>query len=208
MTTSPYRSLERQIAAADAGTFRARWEYGRRLLCDPSATTPDGKLRPGKTAELVEAAAREDVDLAEEEIRDRVDAGRAYPRESQIRRARALYGTWDALAAAGFPECEAEPGEQDYDPRTAAERVRQAERQLALGEPDQLTLFELFPGDRYSEVSTLADLAKYVAENEDINQRFRDRNEKRAKYLASLVKAADGDMSRTWAEAQRALDGA
>jgi hypothetical protein len=207
VSTSPYRSLERQIAAADAGTFRARWEYGRRLLCDPSATTPDGKLRPGKTAELVEAAAREDVDLAEEEIRDRVDAGRAYPRESQIRRARALYGTWDALTAAGFPECEAEPGEQDYDPRTAAERVRQAERQLALGEPDQLTLFELFPSDRYSEVSTLADLAKYVAENEDINQRFRDRNEKRAKYLASLVKAADGDMSKTWAEAQRALDG-
>jgi hypothetical protein len=206
MSASPYRSLERQIAANDAGTIYRRWEYGRRLLCDPSATTPDGKLRPGKTAELVEAAAREGVTLTEEEIRDRVDAARAYECESQILTAREAWDDWAALRNAGFPHYDQEPGEKSYDPRTAAEKVRQAEKQLALGEPDQLTLFKLFPGDQFSELSTLADLAKYAAESEDITRRFVDRNQKRAEYLTRLVKAAGGDMSKTWAEAQAVLD--
>ena len=206
--TSPYRKIERDIAAADAGTVRSRWEYGRRLLCDPSATTPAGELRPGKMAELVEAAHRAGVRLTEEEILARLAAARAYPAESQIRRARATYGTWEALTEAQFPEFEADPGEQDYDPRTDAERARQAERQLALGEPDQLALFELFPEDRFSELSTLADLAKYAAESAEITERFARKDRERAEYLASLAEAVDGDMSATWAEAQAALDGA
>jgi hypothetical protein len=206
VTFSSYRSLERQIAAADAGTIYQRWEYGRRLVCDSSATTPAGDLRPGKMAELVEAASRAGVRLSEEEILGRLQAARAYPCESQIRRALSACGAWDALIDAGFPEHEAEPGEQPHDPRTAAEKVRQAERQLALGEPDQLALFSLFPEDRFSELSTLADLAKYAAESADITRRFFDRNQRRAEYLASLVKAANGDMSKTWAEAQAALD--
>jgi hypothetical protein len=206
--TSPYRRIEKAIAAADAGTVWERWLYGRRLLCDPSATDSNGDLRAGKMAELVEAASRAGVHLTEGEILARLEAARAYPRESQIRRARAVFGAWDALTGAGFPECEADPGEQPYDPRTATERLRQVQRQLALGEPDQLTLFELFPEDRYSELSTLADLAKYAAESEDITRRFVDRNEKRAAYLASLARVVNGDMSRTWAEAQAALDAA
>lgn len=207
--TSPYRRIEREIAAADAGTVRSRWEYGRRLLCDPSATTPAGELRPGKMAELVEAAHRAGVRLTEEEILARLAAARAYPAESQIRRARAAYGTWEALAAVEFPEeFEAEPGEQLYDPRTTAERAQQAERQLALGEPDQLALFELFPQDRFSELSTLADLAKYAAESTEMTERFARKDRERAEYLASLIGAADGDMSKTWAEAQAALDAA
>jgi len=201
--TSPYRRIERDIAAHDAGTVRGRWEYGRRLLCDPSATD-NGNLRPGKLAELIEAAHRAGVRLAEEEILDRLAAARAYPAESQIKRARAVYGTWEALSEAEFPEFGSD-GEQDYDPRTVAERAQQAERQLSLGEPDQLTLFELFPGDRFSELSTLADLAKYAAESADMTRRFHDRDRKRAEYLAALLAAVGDDDSKTWAEAQAAL---
>lgn len=205
MTASPYRRLERDIAAADAGTLRGRWEYGRRLLCDPSATTPSGELRPGKLAELVEAAHRAGVHLTEDEILARLKAARAYPCESQVRAARAACSTWEALAEAGFPQYEAEPGDQPYDPRTAAERVQQAERQMLLGEPDQLTLFALFPEDRFSEFSTLEDLAKYAAESAEITERFARRDRERAEYLARLSSAADGDMSATWAEAQALL---
>lgn len=204
--TSPYRRIEKAIAAADAGTVWERWLYGRRLLCDPSATTPAGELRPGKMAELVEAAHRAGVRLSEDEILARLAAAQAYPAESQIRRARAAYGTWEALTEAQFPEFEADAGEQPYDPRTAAERAQQAERQLALGEPDQLALFDLFPSDRYSELSTLAELAKFAAECAETTERFAARDRKRAEYLAALVGAAEGDMSKTWADAQAALD--
>jgi hypothetical protein len=205
-TRSPYGRIEKSIAAHDAGTVYERWLYGRRLVCDPSATDQAGSLRPGKLAELVEAASRAGVRLSEEEILGRLRAARAYPAESQIRRALAACGAWDVLTELGFPEYDAEPGELPYDPRTAGEKLQQAERQLALGEPDQLALFELFPEDRFSELSSLADLAKYAAESADITRRFRDRDDRRAGYLASLVDAADGDMSATWAEAQAALD--
>jgi hypothetical protein len=203
--TSPYRRIEKAIAAADAGSVWERWAYGRRLLCDPSATD-NGSLRPGKLAELIEAAHRAGVRLAEEEILDRLAAGLRYPAESQIRRARAMYGTWEALAAAEFPEFEADPGEQDYDPRTAAERAQQAERQLALGEPDQLTLFTLFPDDQFSEMSTIGELRKYAAEMAAWTQRQAGKDTARLAYVSALADAVGGDESKTWAEAQAALD--
>jgi len=204
--TSPYRRIEKAIAAADAGSVWERWLYGRRLLCDPSATD-NGSLRPGKMAELVEAAHRAGgIRLAEEEILDRLAAARSYPRESQIRRARAVYGTWEALSEAEFPEFEADPGEQPYDPRTAAERAQQAERQLALGEPDQLTLFTLFPDDQFSEMSTIGELRKYAAEMAAWTQRQAGKDAARLAYVSALADAVGGDESKTWAEAQAALD--
>lgn len=208
MTASPYRTLEKSIAAADAGTIHARWEYGRRLLCDPSATTPDGNLRPGKMADLTESAHRAGVRLSEEEILVRLKAARAYPCESQIRRALAACGTWDVLAISEFPELAPEAGEEPYDPRTAGEKARQAERQLALGEPDQLALFSLFPEDRFTELSTLADLAKYAAESAEMTARFARKDRERADYLNALLSAVDGDEGATWAQAQAALDAA
>jgi hypothetical protein len=208
VTASPYRSLERQIAAHDAGTIYDRWAYGRRLVCDPSATTPSGDLRPGKMTELVDAAHRAGVRLSEEEILGRLRAATAYPCESQIARARAKCGTWEALIEAAFPECEADPGEQPYDPRTAAEKARQAERQLALGEPDQLSLFRLFPDDQFSELSTIAELRKYAAEMAAWTERQARKDADRLAYVSALADAVGGDESKTWAEAQAALDSA
>lgn len=203
---SPYRPIEKAIAASDSGTAWNRWLYGRRLLCDPSATDRDGNLRPGKMAELIEAAARVGVKLAEAEILARLRAARAYPCESQVRAAIDCAGTWDVLVETGFQPHEAQPGEEPYDPRTAAEQLQQAERQLALGEPDQMTLFELFPSDRYTPLSTLGELAKFAAECAETTERFAARDRKRAEYLAALLDAAGGNESATWAEAQAALD--
>lgn len=201
-----YRQTEKAIAAADHATIWQRWDYARRLLCDPSATTPDGILRPGKMAELVDEAAKAGVKLTEAEIEQRLAAGRAYKCESQILDAGREHGTWSDLEDAGFPEFPAAPGEKPYDPRSAAQRAQQAERQLALGEPDQGVLFQLFPDDRFDALSTLEELAKWAAESESITRRFQDRDRKRAEYLARLADAVDGDMGRTWAEAQAALD--
>ncbi len=41
-----------------------------------------------------------------------------------------------------------------------------------------------------------------------MTERFARKDRERAEYLASLVDAVDGDMSKTWAEAQAALDAA
>jgi len=201
-----YGRLERSIVAADAGTVRQRWEYGRRLLCDPSATTPGGELRPGKLAALVDAAHRAGVTLTGEEIGFRLAAGLAYPAESQIAAARGAHETWAALCEAGFPGYEAEPGEGPYDPRTAAERLRQSEKQLALDDPDQLVLWELFDSDQFSELSTLAELRKYAEEMARWTARQQAADERRLAYLRQLLDAVGGDEAATWAQAQAALD--
>jgi hypothetical protein len=203
---SAYTRLEKAIAAADAGTIRQRWEYGRRLLCDPSATTDAGNLRHGKLAELIDAASRAGVPLSDREIRYRLEAGRAYPCESQIGRARADFSTWNALRDARFPAYDADPGEQPYDPRSLAEKVGQTEKQLALGEPDQLALFEYFPSDLFSELSTLGELRKYQAEMAEWTERQARRDAERLAYVEALSAAVGGDESKTWAEAQAALD--
>lgn len=202
-----YGRQERAIAAADTGTMRERWEYGRRLACDPAATDRDGNLRPGAMDRLIIIAKRRGVHLTEEEITARLNAGLAYPAESQIRDARRDHETWAALCEAGFPPTEAEPGDQPYDPRGAAERARAVDRQLALGEPRPGQL-ALFPDDRFDTLSTLAEMLKYSAENADWTERQARKDRERAAYLGDLLAAVGGDKSKTWAEAQAALDAA
>ncbi len=202
-----YGRQEKAIAAADISTTRERWEYGRRLACDPLATAPDGTLRDGVMESLITAARRRGVHLTEEEISDRLNAGLAYPCESQIRGARRDSGSWAALCEAGFPPIEAEPGDQPYDPRGAAERARAVDRQLALGEPGPEQL-ALFPDDRFGTLSTLAEMRKYAEENDAWAKRQGAAAEKRLRYVDELSEAVGGDESKTWEEAQAALDAA
>ncbi|HMH90785.1 MAG TPA: hypothetical protein VK586_06820 [Streptosporangiaceae bacterium] len=202
-----YGRQEKAIAAADISTTRERWEYGRRLACDPLATDRDGTLRDGVMGSLITAARRRGVTLTVEEIADRLAAGIAYPCESQIRGARRDFGSWAALAAAGFPEAGAEPGDQPYDPRGAAEKARAVDRQLALGEPDADQL-ALFPDDRYDVLSTLAELRKYAEDSDARTRRHAAKDAERLDYLNQLSEAVDGDESKTWEEAQAALDAA
>lgn len=199
-----YSRQEKAIAAADISTTRERWDYGRRLACDRAATDKDGNLRDGVMDSLITTARRRGVTLTEEEILHRLAAGTAYPCESQIRAARRNFENWAALCDAGFPEFEAEPGEQPYDPRGAAERARAVDRQLALGEPGPEQL-ALFPDDRFDTLSTLAEMLKYSAENAEWTERQARKDRERAAYLGDLLAAVGGDKSKTWAEAQAAL---
>jgi hypothetical protein len=206
---SAYGRYERAIRAADAGTIRQRWEYGRRLLCDPAATTPDGNLRHGVIADLITEAHKAGRKLSDREIRYRMEAGRAYPYESQIRHLGADFDSWRALRDAGFPAlCDPEPGEKPFDPRGLAEKARSVDRQLALGQPDpdQLPLFEFFPDDRYDALSTLADLRKYAEESADRTARHARKDTERFEYLRRLLSAVNGNEEATWEEAQAALD--
>lgn len=207
-TFAAYGRYERAIAAADAGSLRRRWEYGRRLLCDPLATTPDGNLRNGVIAALIGAAHKRGQKLSEREIRYRIRAGRTYPCESQIRHICAGFESWGALRAADFPAVDAEPGEEPCDPRGLAEKARAVDRQLVLGEadPEQLALFEYFPEDRYDELSTLADLRKYAEESDARTVRHARKDRERFEYLDQLLSAVDGDENATWEQAQAALD--
>lgn len=201
-----YGRQERAIAAADTGTLQERWDYGRRLACDPLATAPDGTLRPGVMDSLIIAARKRGVRLTETEITDRLAAGLAYPCESQIKGARTRYETWAALCDAGFPAISPEPGEDPYDPRGAAEKARAVDRQLALGEPGPEQL-ALFPDDRFDTLSTLADLRKYAEDSDARTKRHARKDAERLEYLDQLSEAVGGDESRTWEEAQAALDG-
>lgn len=203
-TYTPYTRLERAIAAADAGSIRQRWEYGRRVLCDPAVVTAGGNLRNGVMGELVAAARKAGRQLSEREIRYRLEAGRAYPCESQIRHAGAEYGTWTALRESGFPAVDAEPGDEPFDPRRDGEKARTAEKQLTLTEPDQLALFDWF-GDEFDEFATLAALRKWAQERAEWTERHVRRDAERFAYLDQLTAAVGGDESKTWAEAQTAL---
>jgi hypothetical protein len=207
---SAYGRYERAIAAADAGTMRGRWEYGRRLLCDPLATGRDGNLRPGVLDILIRAARERGVAITEAEIAERLAAGRAYPQESQIRRVLDWFETWAALTEAGFPEIGSEPGEEPYDPRGAAERAAAADRQLAFGETDpaQLALFDFFPDDRFDELSTLAELRKHAVESAERTERHARKDRGRFEYLDRLSAAVNGDESKSWEQAQAALEAA
>lgn len=209
MKYTRYLRLERNIAASDTGGIIERWRYGRRLIEDGEAVTPAGNLRHGILAGLIAVATKDGRKLSEREIRYRLQCARAYATEAEIGRASADFEYWWALISAGFPavqvplDADAEP----YDPRDADERRRDAARDLARRGEEAAGQLSLFPDDRFTELSTLAELAKYATEMAEMTERYARKDRERAEYLQSLIDAVDGDMSKTWAEAQAVLDG-
>lgn len=209
MRYARYLRYEKGIAATDTGGIRQRWEYGRALLVDDAMTTPAGNLRNGVIDGLVTDAKRAGLKLSEREIQHRLQAGKAYPAEAQITHICASYETWGALRTAGFPPVEAPEDAAPFDPRQAAERARDAARDLARHGKDgdgQIALFDYFPEERFDESATLAELAKYASEMAELTERFAQRDRERFAYLNRLIDAAGGDMNATWEEAQAALD--
>jgi len=211
MRYARYLRYEKNIAASDTGGVLERWAFGRRLLEDGDATTPAGNLKHGVLAKLIGNATVAGFKIGEREIQRRLQAARTYPTEAQIRLAVDGFGTWSDLYNAGFPPVEMPADAEPFDPRDADERARDAARELARhgerGSENQLSLFDYFPDDRFTELSTLAELAKYAAEMAELTERYRQRDEERAAYLARLISAVNGDMHATWEEAQAALDG-
>jgi len=208
MSDARYLRIEKIIAATDSGSIRTRWEYGRLLIVDDSKTTPAGNLRNGVMADLVVTSQKAGGKISEREIQYRRTAGLTYPAEAQITQILARYRNWWRLIQAGFPAIEAPADAEPYDPRTAADRARDAARDLTrhgLSGGGQLALFEHFPDARFDETSTLAELAKYAGEMKGLTERYARKDRERAEYLARLIGAVDGDMGATWEEAHAAL---
>lgn len=209
MRYARYLRYEKNIAASDTGGILERWSYGRRLLEDDTATTPAGNLKHGVLAKLIGNAGASGYKIHEREIQRRLQCGRTYQTEAQIRHAVSDFETWHDLAAAGFPAVEVSEDAEPFDPRDADEKARDAARILARnaeqGNGSQLSLFEYFPDDRFDETATLADLAKYASEMAELTERFAQRDRERFAYLNRLIAAVNGDMAATWAEADEAL---
>lgn len=204
MRANPYAKREKAIIAADLGGIRERWEYGRLLLVDDAATTPAGNLRNGVLGRLIQAAARFGRPVSRREIQLRLRAARTYPMLGQLRNAVAQYGTWHDLAAAGFPPFQAPEGERPYDPRTDRELMKAHGRSGAeiLPEPwEQTALFGRFDDD-----ATLGALQRYAEEQAGLTARFAAKSDQRLAYLAELIKAVDGDLTKTYGEARAALE--
>lgn len=213
-SSRPYITREKAISAADTGTIRERWEYGRQLLVDDARTTPAGNLRRNGVLDgLVRAALKiratrsstSRYEGMKREIQYRLQVARAYPTEGQIRHVVSDFESWHDLIAAGFPPYPAAEGERPYDPRTTREIERAHDRSGASILPEALEQRALF--ERFGDDTTLAALQRYADEQSELTARFAARCEDRHAYLDALVKAVNGDLSRTYGEARAALAG-
>lgn len=208
MRYARYRKLERQIADSDNGGIIARWRYGRRLLEDGEAMTGGGSLKRGILRALVEDARKDGRALSEREVQYRLQAARTYPSEAEVRSAAADFGAWRNLCDAGFPSVQVPLDSETgpFDPRDEDEKRRDAARELARRGEEGAGQLSLFPDDKYGEFSTLTELAKYAAEMAEMTERYARRDRERDDYLTALIDAVNGDMSKTWGDAQAALD--
>lgn len=198
-----YKRIDNAIKSSDSGGIWERWRYGRRLVCDSEMTTPNENLRDGKLEWLVQRSR-----ASRREIQYRLQAARAYPKESQLRSASAQYATWWDLIRADFPAYEGDLNERPYNPLETDELVSQAgSRGRRLLEESQYEGGGLFPVDAFGPASTLAELARYTEEMAELTGRFAARDDERRLYLDRLIKAVDGDMAATWEDAERALGG-
>jgi hypothetical protein len=216
MRVTRYLRLEKNIAASDTGGIIERWRYGRRLLMDDTATTPNGNLRHGLLARLIPEAAAAGYKLSEREIQYRLQCAKAYLTEAEIRTAGADFVDWTALREAGFPPVElppeADPGEP-HDPRDADEKwrdFRNAARQREQENPGQGALFELpmiFSHDTYSPKTPLSSLVAACDESERMTRNFIKKDEERRAYTMELIEAAGGNLGMTWYEAEARRQG-
>lgn len=100
---SPYLKLEKSIAADERGGIMHRWNYGRELM---KAKVGRKQLPHGLTTELIVDATRAGLKLSEREIQRRIKCASVYGSEAEVRQALADFGSWSALAEAGFPAVE------------------------------------------------------------------------------------------------------
>lgn len=210
-TFAAYGRLEKAIAAADAGSIRQRWEYGRRLLVDHSKTTESGNLKNAVIDKLLIAAKRQGIkNVNRREIQYRLQAARAYPSEAAIAQMYAQFENWWDVIRAGFPAVQLplDADTEPFDPRTPEEKARdagQAFDRAAEKAAGQLELFDHFKADAFDELSTIAELRKHAVEMRDWTERQLKADDRRIAYVDRMSVAVDGDESKTVAEAEAAL---
>lgn len=213
MRYTRYLRLEKNIAASDTGGITERWRFGRGLLADDKYTTPNGNLRNGARERLIAEAAIGGYKVSKSEIAYRLQCARAYETEAQLSTAREQFADWTSLREAGFPSVQI-PLDADtgpFDPRDEDERRRDAAATLdrAAGEAaGQLSLFEYFPDDQFDSLATLAELLKYAEDSDARTKRHARKDQERFAYLKQRIDAVNGDLGKTWEEAQAALEAA
>lgn len=212
MRFGEYGRIEREISASDNGTIYGRWKYGRRMLCDSEITTPNGNFRHGVMAKLIHASGGK---LSERELQYRLQVGRAYPNQSQIRNAVADFAAWRELIQAGFPAYEGEEDELPYNPLKTEELVKQHETgRERLDEESRYedggliprSEFEegaLIPRDTFPDATPMHEVDRWAEEEVELASRHGERAQKRRRYVDSLIKAVGGDLNATLGEAER-----
>lgn len=227
MRLGEYGRIEREISASGNGTIWHRWRYGRRMLCDLEITTPNGYFRHGVIEKLITASGGK---LSERELQRRIQCGRAYPMRSQIRRALDTFGSWADLYNAGFPAYESDEDELPYNPLKTDELIVQhkttADRLTEDGQYDgggivsredaeegdgevakQPEEGALIPRDTFPDTTPLSELARWAEQELELARRYGVMADRRARYIAALVKAANGDLNVTLGDAERRLHG-
>lgn len=223
MRLGEYGRIEREISAAGNGTIWHRWKYGRRLLCDTEITTPAGNFRHGKIEKLIRASGGK---LTERELQYRLQAGKVYPKRSQIRSVASDYDSWWTLIRAGFPPYEGDEDELPYNPLATDELIKQHETGSArVGEDGQ---YEgggivpredheehgeepregaLIPRDTFPDTTPLSELVRWAEQERELARRFNARVDRVCYYIDSLVKASNGDLTMALGDAERRLHG-
>lgn len=216
MKLSKYLRAERRISTADGSAILERWRWGRQLLADPEAVNAAGTIRRGRgvVERLVEAARARRLPLSEREIQRRLQLARTYPTEELCRQALARYGTWEALAAAGFPALD-DAGDDRQDHASGD----QADQQGAPAEPwhQQPALDgdtgEVFPREIHiggavldRDACSLRTLAVYLDRRERWTEGHLRRNAELRAHLDDLIAAVGGDVETPYGEAVAALD--
>lgn len=83
-----------------------------------------------------------------------------------------------------------------------------SEKSLRHGVTEQLIAAAkaVFPLDQFEPTeATLKELLDYTEQGEELTARFAAHDQKRRAYVDSLVRAAEGDLSMTWQDAQMRL---
>lgn len=209
MRMTRYLRMEKNIAASDTGGILERWRFGRRLLMDDKATTPNGNLRHGVQDRLITEATQSGYKLSKSEIQRRLQCARTYPTEAQITHAVGDFGAWRDLAAANLPPVEMPDGAEIYDPRDADEKWRdfknEQERRKRENPSQELLDLELpehFSHDTYSPRTPVSTLIAACDESERMTANFVKRDTERRAYVTELAAATNGNLDMPWIEAE------
>lgn len=212
MRLGEYGRIERDISASESGTLYHRWRFGRRMLCDTEITTPSGNFRHGVLKKMIRASGGK---LSERELQRRLQCGRTYPKQSQIRHAMSDFPSWFAITQAGFPPYEGDEDELPYNPLKTDELVKQHKTGTdRIGEDGQYEgggIFPrgeceegaLIPRDTFPDATPMSEIDRWANEELELAARHTDRAQKRRYYVDSLIKAVNGDLNATLGEAER-----
>ncbi len=173
MKTTSYLKLEKKIALDERGGVLDRWRYGRQLL---DAKSGRQQLPHGLLAALLKAAERAGFKLSEREIQRRIQCADAYNTEEKVRQILADFGSWSALADAGFPPIQGEPVDVDELAASGLATASDTWEEQQLDIPGLKPVISVrgrkIPVIKGEDGATIADVAAYLAMCVQMHENF------------------------------------